>query len=58
LNPLDKTYPWAGLDNYIDRVAARSVNTLTPKWSTTLAGFDVYIWEQCDAWSKACVSSD
>jgi hypothetical protein len=22
-------------------------NTLTPKWSTRLAGFDTYIWDQC-----------
>jgi glyoxylase-like metal-dependent hydrolase (beta-lactamase superfamily II) len=43
LNPLDKANPWAGFDNYIDRVAAQCVNTLTPKWSTRVAGFDVYI---------------
>src|SRR5215216_4815050 len=47
LNPLDSTNPWAGFDNYIDRVAGQCVNTLTPKWSTRLAGFDVYIWDQC-----------
>ena len=47
LNPLDGANPWAGFDNYIDRVAAQCVNTLTPKWSTRLAGFDVYIWDQC-----------
>jgi glyoxylase-like metal-dependent hydrolase (beta-lactamase superfamily II) len=47
LNPLDKNNPWALFDNYIDRVAAQCVNTLTPRWSTRLAGFDVYIWDQC-----------
>ncbi len=47
LNPLDKSNPWAVFDNYIDRVAAQCVNTLTPKWSSKLAGFDVYIWDQC-----------
>jgi len=47
LNPHDKGNPWAFFDNYIDRVAAQCVNTLTPKWSTKLAGFDVYIWDQC-----------
>lgn len=47
LNPLDKGNPWAFYDNYIDRVAAQCVNTLTPKWSTKLAGFDVFIWDQC-----------
>lgn len=49
LNPLDKANPWAAFDNYIDRVAAQCVNTLTPKWSTKLAGFDVYVWDQCYA---------
>jgi len=47
LNPLDKNNPWAFFDQYIDRVAAQCVNTLAPKWSTKLAGFDVYIWDQC-----------
>ena len=47
LNPLDKNNPWAFFDHYIDRVAAQCVNTLTPKWSTKLAAFDVYIWDQC-----------
>lgn len=47
LNPQDKGNPWAVFDNYIDRVAAQCVNTLTPKWSTKLAGFDVFIWDQC-----------
>jgi glyoxylase-like metal-dependent hydrolase (beta-lactamase superfamily II) len=47
LNPLDKDNPWAFFDHYIDRVAAQCVNTLTPKWSSRLGGFDVYIWDQC-----------
>jgi glyoxylase-like metal-dependent hydrolase (beta-lactamase superfamily II) len=47
LNPLDKNNPWAFFDSYIDRVAAQCVNTLTPKWSTRLAAFDVYIWDHC-----------
>jgi glyoxylase-like metal-dependent hydrolase (beta-lactamase superfamily II) len=43
LNPLDRVNPWAVFDNYIDRVAAQCVRTLTPKWSSRLAGFDVYV---------------
>jgi len=39
--------PWAVFDDYIDRVVIRCVNSLTPKWSTKLAGFDIYIWDQC-----------
>ena len=42
VNPLDKNNPWAFFDHYIDGVAAQCVNTLTPKWSTRLAAFDVY----------------
>jgi len=53
LNPLDKANPWAVFDNYIDRVAAQCVNTLTPKWSSRLAGFDVYIWDQCYAMEQS-----
>jgi glyoxylase-like metal-dependent hydrolase (beta-lactamase superfamily II) len=47
LNPLDKGNPWAVFDNYIDCVAAQCDNTLTSKWSTKLAGYDVFIWDQC-----------
>jgi hypothetical protein len=47
LNPSDKSNAWAFFDNYIDRVAAQCVNTLTPKWSNKLGAFDVYIWDQC-----------
>lgn len=47
LNPADQGNPWAVFDDYIDRVAAQCVNTLTPKWASRLAGFDVYIWDQC-----------
>ena len=39
--------PWAVFDNYIDRVAIACVNQMTPKWSSKLAAFDVYIWDQC-----------
>lgn len=53
LNPLDKANPWAVFDNYIDRVAGQCVNTLTPKWSSRLAGFDVYIWDQCYAMEQS-----
>jgi glyoxylase-like metal-dependent hydrolase (beta-lactamase superfamily II) len=53
LNPLDKNNPWAFFDQYIDRVAAQCVNSLTPKWSTKLAGFDVYIWDQCYAMEQS-----
>jgi glyoxylase-like metal-dependent hydrolase (beta-lactamase superfamily II) len=53
LNPLDASNPWAYFDNYIDRVALQCVNTLTPKWSTRLAAFDVFIWDQCYAMEQS-----
>jgi hypothetical protein len=37
----------AVFDHYIDRVVVDCVNQLTPKWSSRLAAFDVYIWDQC-----------
>lgn len=45
--------PWAVFDDYIDRVVIQCVNLLTPKWSTKLAGFDVYIWDQCYAMEQS-----
>jgi len=53
LNPLDGANPWAGFDNYIDRVAGQCVNTLTPKWSPRLGGFDVWVWDQCFAMEQS-----
>ncbi|WP_404516197.1 MBL fold metallo-hydrolase [Bradyrhizobium ottawaense] len=53
MNPADKGNPWAGFDNYIDRVAARCVRSLTPKWQSQLAGYDVYIWDQCFAMEQS-----
>lgn len=47
LNPADQGNAWAFFDNYIDRVVVQCVNTLTPKWASRLAAFDVYIWDQC-----------
>lgn len=47
LNPLDAGNAWAYFDNYIDRVALQCVNTLSPKWASKLAAFDVFIWDQC-----------
>jgi glyoxylase-like metal-dependent hydrolase (beta-lactamase superfamily II) len=49
----DKGNPWALFDDYIDRVAAQCVDTLTPKWSSKLAAFDVYIWDQCYAMEQS-----
>jgi glyoxylase-like metal-dependent hydrolase (beta-lactamase superfamily II) len=53
LNPLDRNNPWAVFDNYIDRVAAQCVNTLSPAWSSRLAAFDVYVWDQCYAMEQS-----
>jgi glyoxylase-like metal-dependent hydrolase (beta-lactamase superfamily II) len=53
LDPADFGNPWAGFGNYIDRVVIQCVNTLTPKWSAKLAGYDVFIWDQCYAMEQS-----
>ena len=47
LGPVDQTNAWAGFDDYIDRVTIHCVNAVTPKWKNRLAGFDVFIYDQC-----------
>ena len=53
VNPLDRDNPWAVFDTFIDRVAAQCVDALTPRWSTRLAAFDVYVWDQCYAMEQS-----
>jgi glyoxylase-like metal-dependent hydrolase (beta-lactamase superfamily II) len=53
MNASDRTNPWAVFDNYIDRVVVQCVNAVTPKWRDRLAGFDVYIWDQCYAMEQS-----
>ncbi|MEP6945922.1 MAG: MBL fold metallo-hydrolase [Acidobacteriota bacterium] len=47
MDPRDLSNPWAGYDNYIDRVVVQCVNRMTPKWATKLAAYDIFIWDQC-----------
>jgi len=53
VNPEDLANPWAVFDNYIDRVVIECVNTLTPNWEDRMAGFDVYIYDQCLAMEQS-----
>lgn len=53
LTPVDTGNPWAVFDDFIDRVAAQCVSALTPKWANRLAGFDVYVWDQCFAMEQS-----
>ena len=53
VDPRDTANPWAVVSNYVDRVVIQCVNDLTPKWSGTLAGFDVFIWDQCYAMEQS-----
>jgi glyoxylase-like metal-dependent hydrolase (beta-lactamase superfamily II) len=53
MDPRDRTNAWAVFDKYIDRVATRCVDALTPRWATRLAAFDVYIWDQCYAMEQS-----
>jgi hypothetical protein len=47
--PLDNRNAWVVFDDHTDRVAAQCVSALAPEWSTKLAAFDVYVWDQCYA---------
>lgn len=49
----DRANPWAVFDHYIDRVALACVNQMTPRWSSKLAAYDVYIWDQCYAMEQS-----
>jgi glyoxylase-like metal-dependent hydrolase (beta-lactamase superfamily II) len=53
MDPADRANPWAVFDNYIDRVVIKCVNALTPEWRSRLAGFDVYVWDQCYAMEQS-----
>jgi glyoxylase-like metal-dependent hydrolase (beta-lactamase superfamily II) len=53
MDPADLKNPWAVFDDYIDRVAGHCVNALAPKWSSQLAAFDVWIWDQCYAMEQS-----
>jgi glyoxylase-like metal-dependent hydrolase (beta-lactamase superfamily II) len=53
MDPRDLSNPWALFDNYTDRAMLQCVNSLTPKWSTRLAAFDVFIWDQCQAMEQS-----
>lgn len=53
VNPADFANPWAVFDNYIDRVVIECVNELTPKWEDRMAGFDVFIYDQCLAMEQS-----
>ncbi|QAY80059.1 MBL fold metallo-hydrolase [Sphingosinicella sp. BN140058] len=53
IDPADASNAWAVFDNYIDRVVIQCVNAVAPKWQSRLAGFDVYIWDQCYAMEQS-----
>lgn len=53
MDKADIANPWAVSDNYIDRVMVKCVNAVTPKWRSRLAGYDVFIWDQCHAMQQS-----
>ena len=42
-----------GGTDFIDRVAAKCVNALTPTWPAKLPAFDVYVCDQCYAMEQS-----
>jgi glyoxylase-like metal-dependent hydrolase (beta-lactamase superfamily II) len=57
MDPKDKANPWALFDNYIDRVATKCVNAVTPKWTTRLARSTCTSGISATRWSRACGST-
>jgi glyoxylase-like metal-dependent hydrolase (beta-lactamase superfamily II) len=53
LNPADAGNPWAFFDNFIDRDVVQCMNALEPRWKDRLAGYDVFIWDQCYAMEQS-----
>lgn len=53
MDSADRANAWAVSDNYIDRVVIQCVNAVTPKWRSRLAGYDVFIWDQCQAMQQS-----
>jgi glyoxylase-like metal-dependent hydrolase (beta-lactamase superfamily II) len=53
LNPLGRDNAWVVADDFAQRVATRCVSDLTEKWWPKLAGFDVFIRDQCVAMQQS-----
>lgn len=53
INPADTNNLWAMIGDYTARVAGQCVAALTPKWKNRLAGFDVFVWDQCYAMEQS-----
>ncbi|MCY1364314.1 Metallo-beta-lactamase superfamily protein [compost metagenome] len=53
LDPANANNSWAATRDWMDRVTNHCVNAVTPKWSERLAGFDVWIYDQCAAVEQA-----
>ena len=53
VNPKNANNVWAYYRDYVDRVANHCVNTVSPKWATKLAAYDVWIYDQCMAMEQS-----
>ncbi len=51
--PEDLANPWAVFDRFIDRVVIDCVAALTPDWQDRMAGFEVFIYDQCLAMEQS-----
>jgi glyoxylase-like metal-dependent hydrolase (beta-lactamase superfamily II) len=49
INPADMGNKWALFDDWFDRAAVGCVNAMGDKWKGRLAGYDVFIWDDCCA---------
>ena len=53
VNPNDVNNAWAYFRDYVDRVTNYCVDQVSPKWSTKLAAYDVWIYDQCMAMEQS-----
>jgi glyoxylase-like metal-dependent hydrolase (beta-lactamase superfamily II) len=53
INPKNANNPWAVFRDYVDLVTNHCVNKVSPKWTTRLAAFDVWIYDQCLAMEQS-----
>lgn len=53
VNPKNANNVWAYYRDYVDRVTNHCVNTISPKWASRLAAYDVWVYDQCMAMEQS-----
>ena len=53
VNPKNANNVWAYYRDYVDRVTNHCVNTVSTKWTSKLAAYDVWVYDQCMAMEQS-----